>query len=152
MSLARDAILAAALAALQAAPAIADQVLEDDDADDLDESVNSAIKVALLPSVLAPPDLASRPWCDARTPLRIDAYCRSDEPGAGGLRPTSALLQQAHARIRQLHQDLTLAIFTLDLSGMGVDHARTNARRRAQSAIYDISHRVHIDTLEPAPD
>lgn len=152
MSTARDAILAAAIALLQAAPAMADQVLEDDDADDLDEGITSAIKVALLPSTVDTPDTASQVGCDARTPLRIDAYCRNDTPGAGGLRPTSALLQQAHARIRLIEQDGSLAIHTIDLSGLGVDHSRVNARRRAQSAIYDITHRISIDTLKPVVD
>lgn len=143
----QDAITAAVVAALKAAPALAGvSVYEDDEFDGLPEDVSTALVVSFTGSRAAEIVASGLPnvWT---THLLITSVCRVNTRGANG-RPAHVQANRAH---EALAADAALAalVMTFDLQHIRpADPQRWDTRLGALDLAYVATHRGSADSLQ----
>ena len=144
---AHDAIVAAVVAALLAAPALAGgRVSEEADFDQLPESVDQAVSVAMLSSEPRAILLGATAPIDWRTTVRVLCFARRDTAGASG-RASRALHASVYARL-MADQTLGGLASQIDPPVMSADAALIGTRMGVLSADYVIHHRSSSTSLE----
>lgn len=145
---AQDAILAAVIATLQAAPALAGVLIEEDiQADELPTEVAKALLVSVELSAPELTRLSGAP-VDWSTTIRIDCVVRNDSRTPQG-RPSWLLYADAFAALMQTPELGGLAM-ALDCTLARTDRETAATRIGAVNSYWRVRHRTAYTTTTPA--
>jgi len=144
---AHDAIVGAIVAALLAGPALASgRVSEEANFDELPESVNLAVSVAMLGSDPRMVLLGATAPIEWRTTVRVLCFARSDTAGASG-RASRELHAAVYARL-MADQTLGGLAMAIDVPTLSADTSLIGTRMGVLSADYVIHHRTASTSLD----